>query len=57
MALIARNEAGVDLLARLMRAEAEADDNLGMLMAGNTGRYKAHCFFAPSEGECPAVYR
>ncbi|GGH22125.1 cell wall hydrolase [Paenibacillus segetis] len=22
----------------------------------NTGRYKAHCFFAPSQGDCPAVY-
>ncbi|GAB2676575.1 cell wall hydrolase [Paenibacillus thermoaerophilus] len=22
-----------------------------------TGRYKAHCFFAPSEDDCPAVYR
>lgn len=23
----------------------------------NTGRYKAHCFYAPSEADCPAVYR
>lgn len=22
----------------------------------NTGRYKAHCFFAPTESECPEVY-
>jgi N-acetylmuramoyl-L-alanine amidase len=22
----------------------------------NTGRYKAHCFFAPTPQECPAVY-
>ncbi|GGA47968.1 cell wall hydrolase [Paenibacillus physcomitrellae] len=22
----------------------------------NVGRYKAHCFFAPAAGECPAVY-
>lgn len=22
----------------------------------NTGRYKAHCFFAPSAQDCPAVY-
>lgn len=22
----------------------------------NTGRYKAHCFFAPTQGDCPAVY-
>ncbi len=23
---------------------------------GNTGRYKAHCFFAPTSGDCPDVY-
>lgn len=22
----------------------------------NTGRFKAHCFFAPTQGDCPAVY-
>ncbi|WP_310828824.1 cell wall hydrolase [Paenibacillus pedocola] len=22
----------------------------------NTGRYKAHCFFTPTAGDCPAVY-
>lgn len=22
----------------------------------NVGRYKAHCFFAPSQSECPSVY-
>jgi N-acetylmuramoyl-L-alanine amidase len=22
----------------------------------NTGRYKAHCFFAPSGEDCPSVY-
>lgn len=22
----------------------------------NTGRYKAHCFFAPSQADCPQVY-
>ena len=22
----------------------------------NTGRYKAHCFFSPPQGDCPAVY-
>ncbi|MFD0590709.1 cell wall hydrolase [Paenibacillus sp. GCM10027627] len=22
----------------------------------NSGRYKAHCFFVPQAGECPAVY-
>ncbi|MDM8098878.1 cell wall hydrolase [Oceanobacillus oncorhynchi] len=45
MAIIAHNEADVDLLARLMRAEAEGDGDLGMLMAGNTGanRVLADC--------------
>ncbi|WP_152656916.1 cell wall hydrolase [Oceanobacillus sp. CFH 90083] len=141
MAVVAHNEADVDLLARLMRAEAEGDGDLGMLMVGNTGvnrvladcldftdirtisnmvfqspggfeatqkgyfyqraresekrlarralqgemqhpasnslwffmpegpcpaqwygqwntgRYKSHCFFAPAENVCPAVYR
>jgi N-acetylmuramoyl-L-alanine amidase len=23
----------------------------------NTGRYKAHCFFAPTPSDCPAVHR
>jgi len=23
----------------------------------NTGRFKAHCFFAPTSSNCPAVYR
>ncbi|OBZ09403.1 MULTISPECIES: cell wall hydrolase [Bacillales] len=23
---------------------------------GNSGRYKAHCFFVPTQGDCPAVY-
>ncbi|ANE45070.1 cell wall hydrolase [Paenibacillus swuensis] len=22
----------------------------------NTGRFKAHCFFAPTRGDCPSVY-
>ncbi|WP_368653380.1 cell wall hydrolase [Ornithinibacillus sp. 4-3] len=141
MAVIAANEEQVALLARLMRAEAEGDGQLGMLMVGNTGinrvladcldfsnvrtitdmvfqspggfeatqkgyfyqrardidielarrvirgemfhpatsslwffrpegncpeqwfgqwntgRYKAHCFFAPTASECPQVYR
>lgn len=140
MAVIQSTEKGVELLARLMRAEAEGEGELGMLMVGNTsvnrimsncldftqlrniddmvfqspggfeatqkgyfyqrarerdiqlarrvikgerfhpatnslwffepagicpdqwygqwnvGRYKAHCFFAPLESECPAVY-
>lgn len=37
MAVIAHNEAEVELLARLMRAEAEGDGPLGMLMVGNVG--------------------
>ncbi|WP_186575896.1 cell wall hydrolase [Aquibacillus kalidii] len=140
MAVIQHTEEDVKLLARLMRAEAEGDGQLGMLMVGNTGvnrvrgdcsdfkdirnvrdmvyqkpggfeatvkgyfyqrarqqdidlarkvingkkyhpasaslwffrpegscpaqwfdqwntgRYKAHCFFAPSESDCPNVY-
>lgn len=140
MAVVAHTENDVALLARLIRAEAEGDGDLGMLMVGNvginrilsncldftqlrtipdmvyqspggyeaiqkgyfyqraravdkrlarrvikgerfhpatnalwffmpaggcpaqwygqwnTGRYKAHCFFSPSQSECPAVY-
>jgi N-acetylmuramoyl-L-alanine amidase len=37
MAVVAHTENDVALLARLMRAEAEGDGNLGMLMVGNTG--------------------
>ena len=37
MAVIAYNEAEVELLARLMRAEAEGDGAEGMLMVGNVG--------------------
>ncbi|TGB02644.1 cell wall hydrolase [Halobacillus salinus] len=45
MAVIAYNEADVGLLARLMRAEAEGDGKLGMLMVGNTGvnRVRGDC--------------
>ncbi len=45
MAVIKANEADVRLLARLMRAEAEGDGQLGMLMVGNVGvnRVKARC--------------
>ncbi|MDZ5471755.1 cell wall hydrolase [Bacillus sp. 31A1R] len=141
MGIIQYNEEDVKLLARLMRAEAEGDGNLGMLMVGNTGvnrvledcldfkdvrsirqmvfqrpggfeatikgyfyqapresemklarraikgerfhpasrslwffrpeancpaqwfnqwntgRYKAHCFFSPSQSDCPTVYK
>lgn len=37
MALVAHTENDIALLARLMRAEAEGDGQLGMLMVGNTG--------------------
>ena len=45
MAVIKYNEAEVKLLARLMRAEAEGEGNLGMLMVGNVGvnRVRANC--------------
>ncbi|WP_440897887.1 cell wall hydrolase [Amphibacillus sp. Q70] len=37
MAVVAHTEKEIELLARLMRAEAEGDGNLGMLMVGNVG--------------------
>lgn len=37
MALVAHTDKDIDLLARLMRAEAEGEGELGMLMVGNTG--------------------
>ena len=45
MAVIKANNADVKLLARLMRAEAEGQGQLGMLMVGNVGvnRVKANC--------------
>ncbi len=45
MAVIPHNEKEVELLARLMRAEAESDGELGMLMVGNVGvnRVLADC--------------
>lgn len=45
MAVIPYTEKEVDLLARLMRAEAEGDGSLGMLMVGNVGvnRVRADC--------------
>lgn len=45
MAVIKANEEDVKLLARLMRAEAEGEGKLGMLMVGNVGvnRVKANC--------------
>ena len=45
MAIIKANEEEVKLLARLMRAEAEGEGKLGMLMVGNVGvnRVRARC--------------
>ncbi|RDI41970.1 cell wall hydrolase [Falsibacillus pallidus] len=45
MAVIPYNEAEVKLLARLLRAEAEGEGGLGMLMVGNVGvnRVRADC--------------
>ncbi|WLR50766.1 cell wall hydrolase [Bacillus tianshenii] len=45
MGVIQYNEADVNLLARLMRAEAEGEGKLGMLMVGNVGvnRVRANC--------------
>jgi N-acetylmuramoyl-L-alanine amidase len=37
MAVIRANSRDVDMLARLIRAEAEAEGDLGMLMVGNVG--------------------
>lgn len=37
MAVIKANSSDVDLLARLLRAEAEGEGELGMLMVGNVG--------------------
>lgn len=45
MAVIPYNEEEVKLLARLIRAEAEGEGDLGMLMVGNVGvnRVRADC--------------
>ena len=45
MAVIPTTQKGTELLARLMRAEAEGEGNLGMLMVGNVGvnRVKSNC--------------
>ncbi|WMT42984.1 hypothetical protein RE628_12305 [Paenibacillus sp. D2_2] len=68
VAVIKTNSEDVKLLARLIRTEAEGEGEQGMLMVGNvgepdtwydqqnTGRYKAHCFFASSGEDCPNVY-
>ena len=45
MAVIKAREQDVDLLARLLRAEAEGEGEQGMLMVGNVGvnRIRANC--------------
>lgn len=45
IAVIKTNDAQTALLARLMRAEAEGEGELGMLMVGNVGvnRVRADC--------------
>jgi N-acetylmuramoyl-L-alanine amidase len=45
MAVIAYNSKEIDLLARLMRAEAEGEGQQGMLLVGNVGvnRVRANC--------------
>ncbi len=45
MAVVQATEEDVKLLARLMRAEAEGDGDLGMLMVGNVGinRVRSNC--------------
>jgi len=45
MAVVKATQHDIELLARLIRAEAEADGNLGMLLAGNVGinRILADC--------------
>ena len=45
VAVIKYTDAELDLLARLMRAEAEGDGQLGMLLVGNVGvnRVRAAC--------------
>jgi N-acetylmuramoyl-L-alanine amidase len=45
MAVVAYNQKELSLLARLMRAEAEEDGQMGMLMVGNVGvnRVLADC--------------
>ena len=45
MAVIKASEEDIKVLARLMRAEAEGEGNLGMLMVGNVGvnRVRGEC--------------
>ena len=46
MAVVQRNKKISELLARLMRAEAEGEGEQGMLLVGNVGvnRVRAACF-------------
>ncbi len=45
MAVVRTTDADIDLLARLLRAEAEGEGELGMLLVGNVGinRMRADC--------------
>ncbi|GGB47068.1 cell wall hydrolase [Virgibacillus dakarensis] len=45
MAVVRATEKDIDLLARLLRAEAEGEGKLGMLLVGNVGinRVRANC--------------
>jgi N-acetylmuramoyl-L-alanine amidase len=45
MAVVRHNESDISLLARLMRAEAEGEGELGMLLVGNVGinRIRVNC--------------
>lgn len=45
MAVVKASSADIDLLARLLRAEAEGEGQLGMLLVGNVGvnRIRANC--------------
>lgn len=47
MAVILATDKDVDLLARLMRAEAEGEGKHGMLMVGNVGvnRLRFDCLY------------
>ncbi|WP_085522571.1 cell wall hydrolase [Tuberibacillus sp. Marseille-P3662] len=60
MAVIKSTEKDVKLLARLMRAEAEGDGQLGMLMVGNAGvnRVRGDCLdFANVNNISEMVYQ
>lgn len=45
MAVVRASSSDIDMLARLLRAEAEGEGNQGMLMVGNVGinRLRANC--------------